>query len=105
MSPDAFSFRLRLRLRSSPSHYRYLGYLIQPKPLAPRNEPQTEAREREREQSRMSSLSMSIHSIGHREGSKGAKFPKELIKTLDTRLQLIAMGKDPSCVIADGPRL
>lgn len=90
---DLFDYVLRVA---------YLGYLIQPKALPPRHDPQAEAREREREreQSRMSSLSSSIYSIGDLfrdlgEGPKSAKFPRDLIKVLENRLQLIAMGKDP----------
>ena len=53
----------------------------------------------------MSSLSSSIYSIGDlfkdlREGSKSAKFPRDLLKVLENKLQLIAMGKDPACVMA-----
>jgi hypothetical protein len=85
-------------------HHRYLGYLIQPKTLAARYDPQAESREREREQPRISSLSSSIYSIGDlfkdlREGPKSAKFPKDLVKVLEYKLQLIAMGKDPACVV------
>lgn len=52
----------------------------------------------------MSSLSSSIYSIGDlfkdlREGPKSAKFPRDLIKVLENRLQLIAMGKDPVYVV------
>ena len=66
ISPNPFSFRLRPHFR--PVHHRYLGYLIQPKTLAARYDPQAEAREREgereRQQPRISSLSSSIYSIG-----------------------------------------
>lgn len=88
-------------------HLRYLGYLIQPKTLAARYDPQAESREREREREReqpkISSLSSSIYSIGDlfkdlREGPKSAKFPKDLVKVLENKLQLIAMGRDPACV-------
>jgi len=107
ISPNPFSFRLRPHFR--PVHHRYLGYLIQPKTLAARYDPQAEARERERErereQPRISSLSSSIYSIGDlfkdlREGPKSVRFPKDLVKVLEYKLQLIAMGKDPACVMA-----
>ena len=103
ISPNAFSFRLRSHFRSAP--YRYLGYLIQPKALVARYDPQAETREREREQPRISSLSSSIYSIGDlfkdlREGPKSVRFPKDLVKVLEHKLQLIAMGKDPACVMA-----
>jgi len=104
ISPNTLSFRLRARFRSV--YHRYLGYLIQPKTLAARYDPHAEAREREREreQPRISSLSSSIYSIGDlfkdlREGPKSAKFPKDLVKVLENKLQLIAMGKDPGCVV------
>ena len=89
-------------------HHRYLGYLIQPKTLAARYDPQAEAREREggreRQQPRISSPSSSIYLIGilfkdPREGPKSVKFPKDLVKVLEHKLQLIAMGKDPACVM------
>jgi len=106
ISPNTFSFRLRSHFHSI--HNRYLGYLIQPKTLAARYDPHAEVRERERErereQPRISSLSSSIYSIGDlfkdlREGPKSAKFPKDLVKVLEHKLQLIAMGKDPACVM------
>ena len=106
ISLNASSFRLRSHFRSV--HDRYLGYLIQPKTLAARYDHQAETREREREREReqpkISSLSSSIYSIGDlfkdlREGPKSAKFPKDLVKVLEYKLQLIAMGKDPACVV------
>lgn len=98
------AFSLRLRSHSPPVHHRYLGYLIQPKTLAARYDSHAETREREREQPKVSSLSSSIYSIGDlfkdlREGPKSAKFPKDLVKVLEYKLQLIAMGKDPACVM------
>lgn len=46
-------------------------------------------------------LSSSIYSISDlfkdvgREGPRGVKFPEKLLKVLDTKMQNIAMGKDP----------
>jgi len=101
ISPNAFSFDCACI--SVPVPHRYLGYLIQPKTLATRYDPQAETREREREQPKISSLSSSIYSIGDlfkdlREGPKSVRFPKDLVKVLEYKLQLIAMGKDPACV-------
>jgi hypothetical protein len=92
-----------------PFTYRYLGYLIQPKPLAPRHDSHTEVREREREQSRMPSLSRHysivdiFSSSGQKSSTKSAIYPKDLIKVLEGKLEVIAMGKDPACVITDRP--
>ena len=105
ISPNTFSFRPLPHFHSI--HNRYLGYLIQPKTLAARYSPHAEARVRERErgQSRIWSLSSSRYSIrdlfnGLREGPKSARFPKDLVKVLEYKFQLIAMGEDPGCVMA-----
>lgn len=49
-------------------------------------------------------LSSSIFSIGDlfkdtRDGTKGVRFPKDLLKVLEQKLQDIAMGKDAACVL------
>ena len=47
-----------------------------------------------------SAVSNSIFSIGDlfRDGQKGVRFPKDLIKVLEQKLQDIAMGKDAAYV-------
>ena len=63
-------------------------------------------RERQRDySSRVSgAISGSIVSIGdifkdYRDGTKAVRFPKDLLKVLEQKLQDIAMGKDPACVL------
>ncbi|KAI0632969.1 hypothetical protein C8Q77DRAFT_858545 [Trametes polyzona] len=73
-----------------------LSYEMQAKPVeAAQAEPE---RERERDYSSriQGALSSSIFSIGDlfRDGQKGVRFPKDLIKVLEQKLQDIAMGKD-----------
>lgn len=64
------------------------------------------AQEQREHHSRLSgALSSSIFSIGDlfkdpRDGSKSVKFPEKLVKVLETKLQNIAMGKDPGCVLS-----
>ncbi|OBZ74653.1 Uncharacterized protein C11E3.02c [Grifola frondosa] len=73
-----------------------LSYVMQPKTV----ENPTSDTEREKDySSRLSGLSNSIFSIGDlfkdmRDGSKGVRFPKDLMKVLEQKLQDIAMGKD-----------
>lgn len=48
-------------------------------------------------------ISGSIVSLGdvfkdYRDGTKAVRFPKDLLKVLEQKLQDIAMGKDPACV-------
>ena len=49
--------------------------------------------------SALSSLSIGDLFKDQREGQKSAKFPRDLLKVLENKLQLIAMGKDPACVM------
>ena len=71
---------------------------MQPKPV------ETTQQEPERERDYSSrihgALSSSIFSIGDlfRDGQKGVRFPKDLIKVLEQKLQDIAMGKDAAYV-------
>lgn len=49
-------------------------------------------------------ISGSIVSIGdvfkdYRDGTKAVRFPKDLLRVLEQKLQDIAMGKDPACVV------
>ena len=71
---------------------------MQPKPVEA-SEPE---RERERDYSTriQNAVSQSIFSIGDlfRDGQKGVRFPKDLIKVLEQKLQDIAMGRDPAYV-------
>ena len=77
---------------------------MQPKPVE--TTAQAEApRERQRDySSRVSgAISGSIVSIGdifkdYRDGTKAVRFPKDLLKVLEQKLQDIAMGKDPAYV-------
>lgn len=77
--------------------------------MQPKVEPQAApevAKEREMRDysSRLSgAISGSIVSIGdvfkdYRDGTKAVRFPKDLLKVLEQKLQDIAMGKDPACV-------
>ena len=78
---------------------------MQPKAV----EPQIHAAEAPRESRDYSSrlhgaISGSIVSIGdvfkdYRDGTKAVRFPKDLLKVLEQKLQDIAMGKDPACVL------
>ena len=77
---------------------------MQPKPVD--NGPQKETHEKESSY-RISSamISNSILSIGDLfkdvgSGPKSVKFPEKLLKVLEQKLQDIAMGKDPGCVVA-----
>ena len=101
------------------SNYRFLSYLILPKPSTSTTANSSGAggntasngdppREKERETtSRISgAISNSITSIGDvfrdvtaRDGSKSVKFPEKLLKVLENRLENIAMGKDSACVL------
>ncbi|OJT15692.1 hypothetical protein TRAPUB_5070 [Trametes pubescens] len=71
---------------------------MQPKPTE--SAPVEPERERERDYSARihGALSNSIFSIGDlfRDGQKGVRFPKDLIKVLEQKLQDIAMGRDPA---------
>ena len=72
---------------------------MQPKAVV---EPAQPEQERDRDYSSRihSAISSSMFSIGDlfRDGQKGVRFPKDLMKVLEQKLQDIAMGKDPACV-------
>ncbi|KAI0078393.1 hypothetical protein K474DRAFT_1744807 [Panus rudis PR-1116 ss-1] len=73
-----------------------LSYKIQPKAV---DTPSNEAESKERDYSAriQGAISNSIFSLGDLfSGSKGVRFPKDLLKTLEQKLQDIAMGKDPA---------
>ncbi|OCH90864.1 hypothetical protein OBBRIDRAFT_887390 [Obba rivulosa] len=77
-----------------------LSYLMQPKTVEVQADADT--RSEKDYSSRISgALSSSIFSIGDlfkdiRDGPKGVRFPKDLMKVLEQKLQDIAMGKDPA---------
>ena len=72
---------------------------MQPKAVV---EPAQPEQERDRDYSSRihSAISSSMFSIGDlfRDGQKGVRFPKDLIKVLEQKLQDIAMGKDAAYV-------
>ncbi|KZV65898.1 hypothetical protein PENSPDRAFT_655387 [Peniophora sp. CONT] len=88
---DIFNYVLRVAL---------LAYLIQPRAIpATSHESDQPAREQGHSSRISGALSSSIVSIGDlfsstRDGPKSVKFPKELIKVLEQRLENIAMGRD-----------
>lgn len=75
---------------------------MQPKPVEV--QVQNEAtRERDYASRVSGAISGSIVSIGdvfkdYRDGTKAVRFPKDLVKVLEQKLQDIAMGKDPAYV-------
>lgn len=76
---------------------------MQPKPV---EQSQADAPREQRDYSSRWSgaISGSIVSIGdvfkdYRDGTKAVRFPKDLLKVLEQKLQDIAMGKDPACVV------
>lgn len=78
-----------------------LSYQLQPKA----QETQVEADPKDRDYSArlQGALQSSILSLGDlfkdpRDGGKGVRFPKDLLKVLEQKLQDIAMGKDAACV-------
>lgn len=87
-------------------HLRYLSYKLQPKATpttAESHPPEHDSGGFERDYtSRVSgAVSGAIFSIGdlfrdYREGTKAVRFPKDLLKVLEQKLQDIAMGKDPA---------
>lgn len=75
---------------------------MQPKAI----EPQAQEAPRERDYAGRlhGAISGSIVSIGdvfkdYRDGTKAVRFPKDLVKVVEQKLQDIAMGKDPACVV------
>lgn len=90
----------------SPAHIRHslslLSYQMQPKPVGTSSEAET--RDKEQPSKLSGALSSSIFSVGDlfrdtRDGSKTARFGKDLPKVLEQKLQDIAMGKDPAYVV------
>lgn len=89
---------LSLTLRS------YLSFLLTPRvSQQPVSSSNNEAHERENReyQSRLSGISNSfaafgelIRDMGGRDGPRPVKFPEKFLKTLDQKMQDIAMGKD-----------
>ena len=82
---------------------RLLTYLIQPRALPTTTHESDQPKEQGHSSRISGALSSSIVSIGDlfsstRDGSKSVKFPKELIKVLEQRLENIAMGRDSSYV-------
>ena len=77
---------------------------MQPKPVDTPAQAQAEAtRERDYASRVSGAISGSIVSIGdlfkdYRDGTKAVRFPRDLLKVLEQKLQDIAMGKDPACV-------
>ena len=75
-----------------------MSYKIQPKAV------ETHAAEPERERdyaSKLSGIGASIFSVGDlfrdiKDGNKSVRFPRDLMKVLEQKLQDIAMGKDPA---------
>ncbi|KAH9837722.1 uncharacterized protein C8Q71DRAFT_754139 [Rhodofomes roseus] len=77
----------------------YLSYQLQPKPVEVHAE--EEAKTSDYSARIQGALHNSIFSIGDlfkdlRDGQKSVKFPKDLLKVLEQKLQNIAMGKDPA---------
>lgn len=78
----------------------YLAYLLQPK--AQDAPPTTSNGEAKESKDHLKSIQNSIFSFADlikdvgRDNSKSSKFPEKLIKILETRMQNIAMGRDPA---------
>ncbi|KAH8079789.1 hypothetical protein BXZ70DRAFT_901581 [Cristinia sonorae] len=76
-----------------------LSYRMQPK-IADSSQPEPEPKERDYA-AKLGSISNSIFNVGDlfrdlRDGTKIVRFPKDLLKVLEQKLQDIAMGKDPA---------
>ncbi|KAI0742851.1 hypothetical protein C8Q80DRAFT_1109139 [Daedaleopsis nitida] len=73
-----------------------LSYQMQPKPVEAQAAHAEPERDRDYSSRIHSAISSSMFSIGDlfRDGQKGVRFPKDLIKVLEQKLQDIAMGKD-----------
>ena len=63
-------------------------------------QPEAEARDLKGYSARVSDAIYSIGDLFRDGGAKGVRFPKDLLKALEQKLQDIAMGKDPACVVA-----
>ena len=75
---------------------------MQPKAVEPQAQSET-TRERDYSSRLSGAISGSIVSIGdvfkdYRDGTKAVRFPRDLLKVLEQKLQDIAMGKDPAYV-------
>lgn len=80
-----------------------LSYQIQPKAVEPQAQEHAPRESRDYSSRLSGAISGSIVSIGdvfkdYREGTKAVRFPKDLLKVLEQKLQDIAMGKDPAYV-------
>ena len=75
---------------------RLLSYKIQPKTVE--TQPEAEARDLKGYSARVSDAIYSIGDLFRDGGAKGVRFPKDLLKALEQKLQDIAMGRDPRCV-------
>ncbi|KAL6308932.1 hypothetical protein BKA93DRAFT_822199 [Sparassis latifolia] len=76
-----------------------LSYQLQPKVVEPHSATDGESREKDYSSRLSGALTSSIFSIGDLfkdSGAKGVRFPKDLLKVLEQKLQDIAMGKDPA---------
>ena len=77
---------------------------MQPKAVEPQAQPETPRESRDYSSRLSGAISGSIVSIGdvfkdYREGTKAVRFPKDLVKVLEQKLQDIAMGRDPAYVL------
>ena len=76
---------------------------MQPKTVEPQQVETPRERQRDYSSRVSGAISGSIVSIGdifkdYRDGTKAVRFPKDLLKVLEQKLENIAMGKDPACV-------
>lgn len=76
---------------------------MQPKTVDAQHQPETPRESRDYSSRLTGAISGSIVSIGdvfkdYRDGTKAVRFPKDLLKVLEQKLQDIAMGKDPAYV-------
>ena len=73
---------------------------MQPKPVEAAAQPEQPERDRDYHTRISNAVSNSIFSLGDmfRDGQKGVRFPKDLIKVLEQKLQDIAMGRDSAYV-------
>ena len=77
---------------------------MQPK-VEQQAQPETPKEQRDYSSRLSGAITGSIVSIGdvfkdYRDGTKAVRFPKELLKVLEQKLQDIAMGKDPAYVFS-----
>lgn len=77
---------------------RLLSYKIQPKAVETLGQPEAEGRDLKAYGARVSDAIYSIGDLFRDSGAKGVRFPKDLLKALEQKLQDIAMGRDPRYV-------